>query len=664
MASGCTDTQRLTAPRCGGTAAVLLLLILGFLPAVAKVIDNGGPNGDDHVAAEVFQQMKTDGKLMAVYFHGSDWCDYGERIRRELWNAPGFRETVEKKFHRLHCDWRDYVFKLRDACTELLNASVANDAAFESPTADSGATFTATAAAEWQVSGGEPAQSDTYTVSFTVTKPATDPVFVLTLPDGDSYGDRGPGRPDNGAVCLSEVRVLDDDTPRRLFGAWTDRPDKSHPAVRATDGDLGGENYWHYDHSAERKDGHLVFGAEGNFMPNHRYAVQLKFHSRWPNHAAKRLALLMTAVPELAAPIREREQIAQHEADTAPIRSWPHVFPSISVFDADGRLCGNIAQLETRTEADVLAWLDAIATAVSTRDRCFAVAASLKDAAKADKLAEGLAAMGQFYAPAGQNKNKAWESIRNWKEYKELRKIDSEDKTGFKTHLEFTWVFNDARTKATNAANVAEAEKLAAELSNSHYLTPAQRQMASFLPYYFFKKNGDREQMVAITKRALAMPVEGDERERWFALGLEGLLCMLDAGPVAIPYGWRDQHCTPEFEWRIKTGVRRCFRLPAMYRVSFHPGVGIHMRGLPQQPGGSDTLLITEVALLVDGKSLWTTTPENPLTLSGELGGGSVDLTLERDLPPTAVVELRVRGTATGSDSRGEILVSPFLDLE
>lgn len=110
--------------------------------------------------------------------------------------------------------------------------------------------------------------------------------------------------------------------------------------------------------------------------------------------------------------------------------------------------------------------------------------------------------------------------------------------------------------------------------------------------------------------------------------------------------------------------MRRCFRLPAGYRISFSPGVGTVVRGLPRKPGGKDTLTIAEVRLLVDGRTAWKTELSEPRRISQDLGVGSVDVKLDRAIAPDAKVEIRVKGTATGTDSRGEITITPFLELE
>ena len=450
---------------------IITVAMASILPLSVFSAGNGGPNGDEWNAKDVLNKMKDDGKLLAIFFHGSDWCRYGERIRKELWNAPAFRKQIEKDYYRIHSDWRDYADK-----------------------------------------------------------------------------------------------------------------------------------------------------EEGAY--------------------------------------------AEHLKNTAVVRKRPHIFPSITVMDAQERMCGNLAQLETRSEKEVVQWLDEVAQAVAKRDRCFKEAQSLQGMPKAEKLAEGLAALERFYAPVGQNKNYIWDRMRGWKEYKQLRKLDPDDQTGYKLHMEFLGIFKQYAKKAADAASEAEVAELAKELGDSKFLTPAQKQMAVALPYYYHQKNKDYPMMAETIKRAQQIEVVGSERERWFDLGLDGLLCMVDGGEVSVPYGWRDQHCKSVFEWKIKTGVRRRFRLPAGYRISFSPGLGNHVRGLRRQPGGKDVLAISQVQLLVDGETVWTTKLPEPRKVSVDNGEASIDLHLKQALAPDAEVEIRVTGTATGNDSRGEITITPFLELE
>lgn len=449
-------------------ALTVLFLSVGFTALAGA---NGGPHGDEWNAQELMERMADDGKLLVVFYHGSDWCVYGEQVREDLWNSPSFVRNTARDFYRLHSDWLDY----------------------------------------------EPADPAAY---------------------------------------------------------------------------------------------------------------------------------------------------AEHLAQTSPVRKCPHVLPSISVFDAAGRVCGNLAQLEKRTEAEVLNWLGRIREAVAERDKAFQEAQRLEGREKAGRLAEGLAALAEFYGPVGQNKNYIWEWMCQWQQYKELCLLDSEDATGYQKHMEFKRFFADYRSRCEKAANEAEALALSRELGGSVYLTSAQKQMAEFLPYYYYKKEDRREKMADAVRKALRIKVAGTDRDQWFQNGLTGLLCMLDEGSVSVPYGWRDQHCTTEFTWEIETGVRRFFRLPAAYTITFSPGVGNRVRGLQRKPGGADELAIQEVQLLVNKECVWKTQLDKPATCSQRTGEVVVTVELRRELAATDKVILLVKGTATGPDSRGEIAITPFLELE
>lgn len=231
-----------------------------------------------------------------------------------------------------------------------------------------------------------------------------------------------------------------------------------------------------------------------------------------------------------------------------------------------------------------------------------------------------------------------------------MEKADPEDRAGWRWRLTFNgYEYAHAVQGFANRKEFAEGEayiKKRADDSRLGRLTPEQRQVIALLPFILNRnREGFREKNIATLEGAIRLAPENV-----WGLGAMGHLCMMDAGPVAIPYGWRPKHCEEKaFTWKITVGTQKFFPEPGRYRVVFKWEKGVNPLVLNSiRLANQEVLGECAAAQRIDAKKreasfefIW-----------------SKDKAFNPDLPLTLFVE----GEAPeGGDSRGSIRVERLL---
>ncbi len=240
---------------------------------------------------------------------------------------------------------------------------------------------------------------------------------------------------------------------------------------------------------------------------------------------------------------------------------------------------------------------------------------------------------------------------RNFEDvWKHMEKTDPEDTAGWRWRLTFdAYTYANAVQEFANKKEYAQGEayiqKLAAD-PRLDRLASEQKQVIALLPFILNRnREGFREKNIAALEAAVKLAPD-----HVWGLGATGHLCMMDAGPVAIPYGWRPQHCADKtFTWKITVGAKKFFPEPGRYRVVF------------QREKGASPLVINAVRLAnrtVLGEAV------KPQRIDAKKREAAFEFTWPAGKPLTSdqPLTLIVTGEAPeGGDSRGAIRVERLL---
>ncbi len=166
-----------------------------------------------------------------------------------------------------------------------------------------------------------------------------------------------------------------------------------------------------------------------------------------------------------------------------------------------------------------------------------------------------------------------------------LKRVDPKDASGW----DFALTFDPAGEPADKVRAFRDAKDVSGfeayirslESKPQTHLSTNQKQGLALLRYAFWRRESAKaSEMKAILKNVLAM-----DQTTHFGKAAQGLLCLSEDGPVAIPYGWfpKDAPKAGNQTWTIKVGVAKTLTRPGRYALTLARKTGqgtMTVRGL------------------------------------------------------------------------------------
>jgi hypothetical protein len=335
-------------------------------------------------------------------------------------------------------------------------------------------------------------------------------------------------------------------------------------------------------------------------------------------------------IPLLVYDVRDVDT-PESEAQRKTMKAYEidiHRFPAIAYFDADKHCLYLHEGLPYTTTAYDLEKLLSEAKAQVEEIK------ALADAGTVDGVGEALQRVVEQFDAGRSNKDNTAKYLWN-----RLKEKDPNDASGWHFALTFN-PLDGACYKMQEFAKekkYAEGEKLLGEMKQKPqaHLTTNQRQGIELLYFILHRDNKERRQACVDILKAV---VEMDATTH-FGAGALGYLCMWGEGPIAVPYGWRQQHVKRGKQtWKIDVGMQRSV-----------PKAGRYALTLKRTKGKGDMSLVS-----IGGKGIRATNKQpTPLTTDG-----TEFMFLATTAAPT--LELTIEATDP-SENEGQISIRPLL---
>ncbi len=242
-------------------------------------------------------------------------------------------------------------------------------------------------------------------------------------------------------------------------------------------------------------------------------------------------------------------------------------FPGFAYFDAKGRCVLLRQSLPALEDKEALELLKGLVAEGKAREQKVEELLSQGTAEGAGQvLAMLVPELGIRRSREGRGIKAAWDL---------LKAKDPEDKSGW----EFALTFDVANQACYHVQGLVrqkkakEAEDYIKELEAK--LQPKvpinQHQGIKLLRYIVWKDNPKAQAKIEpLLREVVAMGAETH-----YGIAAMGLLCLRNAGPVAVPYGWRPQHAQAgDQAWRLEVGVKPFITAPGAYTLTLRRGKG------------------------------------------------------------------------------------------
>lgn len=620
-----------------------LLLALAFiLPGFVQAGDDSmAPDGEKAV-----ELARRNDKDIAVFYHGGDWCKAGERVKKEIWDNAGFANGLKDNFVRLAIDEPEWLeanaaAKLLPLITDEAINSQAAGTQMVMAVSKAGALFSKQPDNSWMSDKNNNPAQDVYTIKFRIGGKAANLILIEALPD-DTLPSRGPGRAGNGNFAVSEAELNTIGKEKVAFAsAWVSRQEGDAGATQLIDGKIiptdAQDGGWDSASGSNHNPAYMLLQPAKSLAAKTEYELQLHFPTNREQHTIGRIRLSTLSDDEAGKTVADYYKSKELQRHNRQFRGKSGNYPAIWLFDKQNL---PYARFDGIWDRDAKSLADDIAKAVANRkarDAKWLEVEKANGVARAKLIGEGLDLM------------TLWDNGFNSK-IDELKKYDPQDETGYLRK----YTFNSGELAA--AVNKLIEEKKFQEALDSldrqindpknHLLKKGQIQDLILLKYGVYNRwPGHQDQRFNTLLEVIRIDPQSHQ-----AIGARGYLRANGRGELAIHHnGWFTIHCKTggEQTWEIETGAKVAFDHAGKYCLTlFHKN-------------GKDTLTITSVELVADGKTVSTSKESKLVGPQAK----SADFLLE--LPawkPDTRLMLKIHYTATGTDSTGGFAVKPLLE--
>lgn len=635
MGNHCIEGGMITGP----VKVVVQIFVAGVLLCASAT---GAVRVSDYETALLkAKEMQSD---IFVYLHGSDWCRRGEKIKKDVWDAPAFAEVMGEKSVLLSMDFPEQISPKSYAVFEdfLEKKPVAAD--ILELISEKGVEFRAMDDKSMLAVKPNPG-NDVYTLKLMAGKKEIKAIYVEALAD-DSLPNRGPGRASNGNFCLTEVEagVVQGGVTNKLLisGAWANRTERNFSTAFVFDGDVSSANGWSAEGHRYHEDAAIVLVPDQPIPGGTRFELRLSFLAKWGEHVIGRIRIRFSDEAGLRDAVMELTRVEKLKHKNATFDYTTYNYPAVAVMDSEGRaVLRENGLLIGTTVKDLAARLDKIRKIRIERDDLWKAAETADGRRKAELLGKSLDKLD--CRPGNMGHKKVYEKV-----FEEIKNADPDDLTGYTRKYTF-----NAGNIAKPAHELATGKKFqdAVDLINNEISSPRNILLTT-----------EQVQQLMFEKFKLYRDWPGQEERKWDVLkaiadkdstthtgiGARGYLLQNQKGGVTITYGW-----WPELfkggsaTWEIDQDTKKYFDHAGPYDVTM------------EHKKGADTFSVKSISLKVGSRIL--STDRHP----GTIGSKPVDNKYQVELPefkPNELVKLCVEiEAAVGIDSTGQFRVDPLL---
>ena len=324
------------------------MTILHLLLVVALCLSGFVRAGDESVASDAeraVEQARRNNKDIAVFYHGSDWCKAGERVKKELWENPGFANGLKSNFVRLAIDEPELIdsaaaAKILPLVTDETINSQAAGTQMIMVVSKAGVLFSKQPDNSWLVDRNNNPAQDVYTIKFRVDGKTANLILVEALPD-DSQPARGPGRSGNGNFAIAEAELNTIAKEKIGFAAaWVSRQEGDAGAPLLIDGKTfsldPANSGWNSASDTTHTAAYLLLQPVKALTVRTEYELQLHFTTNMAQHAIGRIRVSTLAETDLGKTVAAHCHTKELQQRNLRFRHKCNNYPAIWLFDKQG----------------------------------------------------------------------------------------------------------------------------------------------------------------------------------------------------------------------------------------------------------------------------------------------------------------------------------------
>lgn len=581
------------------------------------------------------QSLDSQKNYKAVFFHGSDWCVIGERIKKNVWDNPEFQNLAQNNYLFYSVDELEYFLPKLSRSMEVMIQKKSPEmfktsSLTQTPGGNIKRDIASKRATAYVIEKTKEGKAD-YTFRFSLQNGVNAPVLAVEFADDPEIYKTGIGANGN-RLSMTHLKLATKQAELPVLGVWASHENNKEEILNALRTPVDAKTFWGVNNT-KRKTVHFAI-ATSALKANTEYELTLSFQSSNAQQTPSRMAFVLyeskNAVERLTEALTYRRY---REAMSPFIACQPEITPGVSVFAPDNTFCGSIINLEYLSLEEVNATIQKQISVHKAVVKALKEADGLSGIKKATRIGEAFCMLEPYFTDAQIRKQ--YES--SWKQ---LLAADPQNKTGYTQRFDFAI---DRIAKACEKEDpVAYWTRLLHSSANLN-LRKEQRQL---LYIYFFRHYKEAKQESVgykLLKEGYAIAPESH-----YGHGIIGYLCNAGEGPVAIPYGWNPKDVKAQFTWDISIGVPMIFDHEGFYEISF------------EYTKGTEPLQLQRIAYGENGNELVS---ENlKITLDKQSSRATCQIQV-KSVDPKSKQFLRISGTSTEKGSSGKITAKPILPL-